>query len=90
LLQWEGKGVEEKGIDSQSGAALVLVDPRYFRPTEVDILIGNSSKAERLLGWKPRVQLHQLVEMMVDEDLIHAKKELHLKRGGFAVKDFNE
>src|SRR5271157_1382439 len=78
-LRWEGKGVKEKGIDAETGAVLVSVDPRYFRPAEVDILIGDPSKARKLLGWKPSVQLHQLVEMMVDEDLKHAEKELHLK-----------
>src|SRR5271157_1978991 len=78
-LRWEGKGVDEKGIDAETGAVLVSVDPRYFRPAEVDILIGDPSKARKLLGWKPRMHLHQLVEMMVDEDLKHAEKELHLK-----------
>jgi GDPmannose 4,6-dehydratase len=69
---------------------LVQVDPRYFRPAEVDVLIGDPSKAREKLGWNPRVQLGELIEMMVDEDLRHAEKELHLKSGGFAVKDYNE
>ena len=69
---------------------LVQVDPRYFRPAEVDVLLGDASKARRLLGWKPRVGLQELVEMMVDEDLKHAERELHLKSGGFSVKSYNE
>ena len=89
-LRWDGKGVDEKGIDAESGALLIQVDPRYFRPAEVDILIGDPSKARKLLGWKPRVQLQELVEMMVDADLKHAERELHLKSGGFTVKDYNE
>jgi GDPmannose 4,6-dehydratase len=89
-LRWEGKGIEERGIDAASGAVLVQVDPRYFRPAEVDVLLGDASKARRLLGWKPRVGLQELVEMMVDEDLKHAERELHLKSGGFSVKSYNE
>jgi GDPmannose 4,6-dehydratase len=89
-LRWEGKGVHEKGIDEASGAVLVQVDPRYFRPAEVDILTGDASKARRVLGWNPRVQLQELVEMMVDGDLKHAERELHLKSGGYRVKDYNE
>ena len=82
--------MDEKGIDAESGALLIQVDPRYFRPAEVDILIGDPSKARKLLGWKPGVQLQELVEMMVDADLKHAERELHLKSGGFTVKDYNE
>jgi GDPmannose 4,6-dehydratase len=89
-LRWEGRGVDEKGIDAATGAVLVRVDPRYFRPAEVDILLGDPSKAKRLLGWQPRVQLRELVELMVREDLKHAEKQLHLKSGGFKVKDYNE
>jgi GDPmannose 4,6-dehydratase len=89
-LRWEGKGVDEKGIDSAAGAVLVQVDPRYFRPAEVDILIGDASKASRQLGWKPRVQLQELIDMMVDADLQHAERELHLESGGYNVKSYNE
>jgi GDPmannose 4,6-dehydratase len=89
-LRWEGKGIEEKGIDAATGIVLVQVDPRYFRPAEVDILVGDPSKARKLLGWKPRVQLNELVEMMVDQDLELAERELHLKSGGYPVKDYHE
>jgi GDPmannose 4,6-dehydratase len=89
-LRWDGKGTAEAGIDETTGAVLVRVDPGYFRPAEVDILIGDPSKAREKLGWKPKVQLRELVEMMVDEDLKHAERELHLRSGGFPVRDYHE
>lgn len=68
-ITWKGKGVEEKGIDSKSGKVLVEVDPYYFRPAEVDILLGDSSYARKKLGWKPKTTFEQLVDLMVDYDL---------------------
>jgi GDPmannose 4,6-dehydratase len=68
-LQFEGEGLEEKGRDAQSGKILVAIDPRYFRPTEVDYLVGDYSKARLRLGWEPRVKFSWLVEMMTDADL---------------------
>ncbi|MFN3350032.1 GDP-mannose 4,6-dehydratase [Pseudorhodoplanes sp.] len=68
-LVWQGTGVDEIGIDARSGAVLVAIDPRYFRPTEVPHLLGNPEKARRTLGWRHRVTFHQLVEEMVEHDL---------------------
>jgi GDPmannose 4,6-dehydratase len=68
-LEWRGTGVDEKGYDASSGRCLVEVDPRYFRPTEVDLLIGDPSKAERRLGWKHRTTVRDLCREMVAEDL---------------------
>ena len=68
-IEWQGTGVEEKGIDTGTGRVVIEVDPRYFRPTEVDLLIGNPAKAHRKLGWKHEVTLDQLVAEMVREDL---------------------
>lgn len=68
-LQWEGTGVEEKGIDAKTGRVLIEIDPRYFRPTEVDLLIGDATKAHRQLNWKPKFTLDQLITEMVDSDL---------------------
>jgi GDPmannose 4,6-dehydratase len=68
-LIWQGEGIDEVGIDAASGRTLVCVDPRYFRPTEVDLLIGNAIKARQKLGWKPKVNFDELVRMMVDADL---------------------
>jgi GDPmannose 4,6-dehydratase len=67
-LKWRGEGMHETGIDEASGKALVKVDPRYFRPTEVDVLIGDASKAHARLGWKHRVSFDALVKEMVEED----------------------
>ncbi|MEM5947458.1 GDP-mannose 4,6-dehydratase [Spirochaetia bacterium 38H-sp] len=68
-LVWEGAGVEEKGIDKNTGKVLIEIDPRYFRPTEVDLLIGDASKAREKLGWEPGVGFSDLVDIMVDYDL---------------------
>ena len=65
---WQGKGEEEVGIDAITNKILVEVDPEYYRPTEVELLIGDSSKARRKLGWEPKVRLEELVRMMVKSD----------------------
>jgi GDPmannose 4,6-dehydratase len=67
-IEWKGKGINEKGIDKQSGKTLIEVDKEYFRPTEVEMLIGDYSKAKRLLGWQPTVKFNELVKMMVKAD----------------------
>jgi GDPmannose 4,6-dehydratase len=76
LIVWKGKGVDEKGVEAGSGRVLIQVDPRYFRPTEVDFLIGDPSKARAKLGWQHKVSFEQLVAEMVDCDL----KELSVER----------
>jgi len=68
-LQWRGQGIDEKGYDAKSGKVLVEINPRYFRPTEVEVLLGNPSKAERVLGWKRKVGFQELVSMMVKADI---------------------
>jgi len=68
-IEWQGKGVDEKGIDKDTGKVLVEVDPKYFRPTEVDLLIGDPSKAKKELGWEPEVKFKELVQLMVQSDL---------------------
>jgi len=89
-LAWEGMNEKEKGIDTKTGRALVQVDPRYFRPAEVDILIGDPSKAKEKLGWEPKVSLQELVKVMVATDLDIARRDVHLKNGGFDVKNCHE
>lgn len=74
-LIWQGVGIEEKGMDADSGKIIVQVDPRYFRPAEVDLLWGDVTKAVRQLGWKPTVTFSELVQMMVQEDLQKAERE---------------
>ena len=68
-LEWKGEGVDEKGIDKETGKVLVEVDPQYFRPAEVDILLGDPSKAKEKLGWEPKVKFEKLVKIMVKSDL---------------------
>lgn len=89
-LRWEGEDVNEKGIETATGKVLVEIDPRYFRPAEVELLIGDPSKAYAKIGWKPKVQLPELVKMMVSNDIKLAEKELHLKKGGYQVKSYYE
>ncbi len=74
-IEWRGKGVDEVGIDSASGETLVRIDSRYFRPTEVDLLLGDPSKARRILGWKHTVTFSELVSDMMDSDLEVMAKE---------------
>ena len=74
-IVWKGTGVEEKGVDAKTGQILVEVDPRYFRPTEVDLLIGDPSKARAKLGWAPKKTFDELVTDMVDSDLELFKQE---------------
>ena len=74
-IEWKGKGMNEKGIDKKTGKVVVEVDPLYFRPNEVDLLLGDSRKARKLLGWKPQVTFKKLAEMMALEDLEYAKRE---------------
>jgi len=73
-LAWEGNGAEEKGRDSRSGKILVEVDPEYFRPTEVEQLKGDFSKAKKILGWEPKTTFHDLVKIMVKADWEKIKK----------------
>jgi GDPmannose 4,6-dehydratase len=89
-LRWEGKGVDEKGIDTASGQVRVEVDPRYFRPTEVETLLGDSSKAREKLGWTPEITLDEMVAEMVREDLKIAERDELCKREGFQTFDYNE
>ena len=78
-LEWRGEGVDEKGYDKQTGKALVEVDPKYFRPAEVDQLLGDPTKAKNTLGWNPRkTTFEQLVKIMIDHDMKFVHK-LYLK-----------
>ncbi len=74
-LEWRGEGVHEKGVDSRSGNIVIEVDPKYFRPAEVDLLLGDPTKAKAKLGWELKVGFDALVEMMVDADLAEAQRE---------------
>ena len=89
-LRWEGEGKAEQGIDAASGRVLVEVDPRYFRPTEVELLQGDPSKAQRLLGWQAKTTLAELCAMMVKADLEQAQRDVLCEENGFRVRSYNE
>ncbi len=89
-IQWRGEGVAEEGVDRASGRVLVKVDPRYFRPAEVETLLGDPSKAKAKLGWAPEVSFDQLVREMVETDLEIARRDAHMKQHGFKVYHHHE
>jgi GDPmannose 4,6-dehydratase len=78
-IRWEGQGVDEKGFDATTGKCLISIDPRYFRPTEVDLLLGDPKKAETVLGWRHETSAHELAREMVREDLKLMQKEFSNK-----------
>ena len=84
-LSWQGHGVDEKGIDKKTGKVLIEIDPRYFRPAEVDLLLGDASKAKAKLGWAPKYDLQSLCHEMVIEDMKEAKREKFLRENGYEV-----
>lgn len=84
-LRWEGAGIDEKGIDDKTGAVLVEIDPNYFRPSEVDLLVGDASKAEKVLGWKPKYTVEELCKEMVKSDVELFKREKYLADGGHKI-----
>ncbi|MHB1117908.1 MAG: GDP-mannose 4,6-dehydratase [Minisyncoccota bacterium] len=87
---WEGSGVNEKGIDKKTGKTIIEIDPRYFRPTEVESLLGDPTKAKEKLGWEAEVSFEELVKEMVAADLEEAKKDVHLEKGGFVIQKHYE
>jgi GDPmannose 4,6-dehydratase len=89
-VDWHGAGVDEEGVDRSSGRVLVRIDPRYFRPTEVDTLLGDPSKARAKLGWRPEVSFEQLVREMVESDLELARRDAHMHEHGFKVLRHHE
>jgi GDPmannose 4,6-dehydratase len=90
LIRWEGKGADEKGFDVATNKCIVQVDPRYFRPTEVETLLGDPTKAKHKLGWTPKVTFEELVAEMAREDLKSAQRDELVKQHGFATFDYNE
>jgi GDPmannose 4,6-dehydratase len=89
-LRWDGVGVNEKGINAANGAVLIEVDPRYFRPTEVELLVGDATKARETFGWQHEIGFEALVEEMMRADVELFRKEKHLRDGGYRVMDYNE
>ncbi|MEK6749723.1 MAG: GDP-mannose 4,6-dehydratase [Pseudomonadota bacterium] len=88
-IRWEGQGIQEKGFDTK-GKCIVAVDPRYFRPTEVETLLGDPSRAKQKLGWTPKITFHELVKEMVREDLKSAQRDELVKEHGYQAMDYHE
>lgn len=88
-IRWEGQGINEKGYDS-TGKCRVAVDPRYFRPTEVETLLGDATRAREKLGWSPRTSFSELVAEMVREDLKAAERDELVKKHGYKAMDYHE
>ena len=89
-LEWKGKGIDEKGIDKATGEILVQVDKEYFRPSEVDLLLGDASKAKRILGWEATTSVEELCKEMVASDLKIFSRDKYLMEGGHSVSKFRE
>ena len=89
-ITWKGSGLEEVGVDSSTGKVLVRIDPKYFRPTEVELLLGNATKIREKLGWQPKMSLQELVRIMVVEDLKRAERDRLCASKGFALPRYNE
>jgi GDPmannose 4,6-dehydratase len=88
-IRWVGEGVGEKAFDAD-GRCIVAVDPRYFRPAEVESLLGDASKAREKLGWKAQTDFRQLVTEMMEEDLKSAERDELVRKHGFSAYDYHE
>ena len=89
-IEWRDSGIKEQGVDVRTGKTIVQVDPHYFRPTEVDTLLGDAAKARTKLGWKPEHSFGDLVDEMVREDLQLARRDAAIARGGFKTYRYRE
>ncbi len=89
-MEWKGEGKDEKGYDKATGNCLVEVDPRYFRPTEVETLLGDPTKAKEKLGWVPKITLEEMVTEMVESDLMIAKRDALCEKEGFRTNRYFE
>jgi len=89
-IAWEGQGADERGLDRKTGKYVVAIDPHYFRPTEVETLLGDASKAHTKLGWQPKISFEQMINEMVQEDLALAERDQLVRAHGFKAVDPRE
>ena len=89
-IEWKGKEENEKGYDKASGKVLVEIDPKYFRPAEVDLLVGDATKAKQKLGWEPKYSVEELLKEMVQADIELFKREKYLLDGGHKILNQHE
>ena len=90
VVCWEGEGMNEKGYESETGKLIVAVDSRYFRPTEVETLLGDPTKAKEKLGWEPQINFKEMVYEMMENDINIAKRDSLVKKHGFKAPDYLE
>jgi len=86
-IQWSGEGIQEKGINRKTGKVIIEVDPAYFRPTEVESLLGDPSKAKEKLGWEPKLTFEDMVKDMIKNDMDGARAYQVVKKHGFNIVD---
>ncbi|MCI5224774.1 MAG: GDP-mannose 4,6-dehydratase, partial [Candidatus Electrothrix sp. AR4] len=89
-IGWQGTGLDEVGIEQKSGKTIVRIDPRYFRPTEVETLLGDPSKAKEKLGWEPKISFAELVQEMIIEDLKLAERDQIIRQKGYKAYNYFE
>jgi GDPmannose 4,6-dehydratase len=89
-IEWNGTGVNEKATNKANGKIVVEIDPKYFRPAEVELLVGDASKAKAKLGWEPKITVEELVKEMVAADIELFKRDKYLLEGGHKVLNFHE
>ncbi len=89
-IEWQGSGLDEVGVDNNSGREIVAIDPRYFRPTEVETLLGDPSKAKNVLGWEAKTSFAELVREMASSDLDDARRDAMIREAGYQTYDYNE
>ena len=89
-IQWKGNGLDETGLDTKTGKVVVRIDARYFRPTEVESLLGDASKAKAKLGWSAEVGFESLVQEMIDSDREFARRDALISREGFKTFRYRE
>ena len=89
-IRWEGKDKDEKGYDSETENLIVAVDPRYFRPAEVETLLGDPTKAKEKLGWEPKITFEEMVHEMMESDINIAKRDALVRVHGFKAPDYNQ
>ena len=89
-IRWQGTGMDEKGVDEKTGRCVIAIEPRYFRPTEVDTLLGDPTKAKEKLGWEPRITFEQLVEEMIKEDLKLTEQDAFCEWKGYKTFKYHE
>jgi len=86
-IKWKGQGLDETGIDADTGKVMVAIDPRYFRPTEVDTLLGDPTKAKQKLGWQPKISFAGMIAEMTQADLMEAERDKYVRDKGYKIYD---